>query len=145
MGGQDGVVGLNYCRCHLGSGVNGKFQFGLLAVVHRETLHKKGGESRASSSAKGMEKEESLEPGALVSKFTDTVQDKINNLLADGVVAPGVVVGGVLLACDELLGVEELAVDASPDLVNNSWLEIHEDGSGNMFSRSSFLSAKSEY
>ena len=40
-------------------------------------------------------------------------------LLAHGVVAPGVVVGGVLLARDQLLGVEELAVGASTNLIWN--------------------------
>ena len=38
-------------------------------------------------------------------------------LLADGVVAAGVVVGGVLLACDQLLGVEQLAVGPGTHLV----------------------------
>ena len=37
--------------------------------------------------------------------------------LAHGVVAPGVVVGGVLLARDQLLRVEELTVGASTDLI----------------------------
>ena len=37
-------------------------------------------------------------------------------LLPNGVVAPGVVVGGVLLASDQLLGVEELSVGPSPNL-----------------------------
>ena len=42
--------------------------------------------------------------------------------------APGVVVGGVLLAGDELLGVEELAVHSSPHLVDDGGLQVHEDG-----------------
>ena len=49
-----------------------------------------------------MEDEESLEPGALVGKLPDPVQNQVNNLLADGVVTPGVVVGCVLLASDQL-------------------------------------------
>ena len=44
------------------------------------------------------------------------VHDEVDNLLADGVVTPGVVVGRVLLARDELLGVEQLPVGASADL-----------------------------
>ena len=63
-----------------------------------------------------MEDEESLEPGALVSKLPDPVQNQVNNLLADGVVTPGVVVGGVLFACDQLLGVEQLPVGPGADL-----------------------------
>jgi hypothetical protein len=56
-----------------------------------------------------MEDEESLE--------TCAVQDEVYHFLADGVVTTGVVVGGVLLTSDELLGVEELAVCSSSDLV----------------------------
>ena len=49
-----------------------------------------------------MEDEESLETSTHVSQLPDSVKDKINNLLANGVVTPGVVVGGVLLASDQL-------------------------------------------
>ena len=45
------------------------------------------------------------------------IEDEINDLLADGVVAPGIVVGSVLLASHQLLGVEQLAIGASADLV----------------------------
>ncbi len=39
----------------------------------------------------------------------------------------GVVVGGVFLAGDQLLGVEELAVGAEPDLVNDGRLKVDEN------------------
>ena len=58
-----------------------------------------------------------MEAGAGVDKLPDPVEHQVDDLLADGVVAPSVVVGGVLLAGDQLLRVEELAVGASPDLV----------------------------
>jgi hypothetical protein len=59
---------------------------------------------------------------AVVGKLADAVQAEVNNLLANGVVATREVVGGILLAADQLLGVEELAVGACPDLVDNSGL-----------------------
>lgn len=102
---------------HLGSGVDGELQLGLLAVVHRQTLHQQGGEAGARAATEGVEDEEALQTGALVGQLTDPVEDEVDDLLADGVVAAGVVVGGVLLASDELLGVEELTVGASADLV----------------------------
>ena len=37
--------------------------------------------------------------------------------LANSVVASGIVIGGVLLACEKLLWVEQLPVHASPDFV----------------------------
>ena len=60
---------------------------------------------------------------AVVCKFADAVQAEVHNLLANGVVAAGKVVGSVLLAADELLGVEQLAVCAGPDLINYSGLQ----------------------
>ena len=40
----------------------------------------------------------------------------------------GVVVGSILLAADQLLGVVELTVDAGADLVDDGRLEVDEDG-----------------
>ncbi len=40
------------------------------------------------------------------------------------VVAPGIVVGGILLAADELLGVEELPVGPGSNLVHNRRLQV---------------------
>ena len=40
----------------------------------------------------------------------------------------GVVVGGVLLAGDQLLGVEELTVGTGTDLIDDGGLQIDEDG-----------------
>ena len=45
----------------------------------------------------------------------------------DGVMSPGVVVSGVLLTGHHLLGVEQLAVGAGPDLINDGWLKVQED------------------
>ena len=45
------------------------------------------------------------------------VQHQVNDLLANSVVTTGVVVGGILLARDQLLWVEQLAVRASAYLI----------------------------
>merc|ERR1711963_385341 len=137
VGGQDGVVGLHHSRGHLGGGVDGELQLGLLAIVHGQTLHQQGSEARSSSSSERVEHKESLETSTLVSQLTNTVQNKINDLLANGVVAPGVVVGGVLLASHELLGVEQLSVDSSSDLVNDGRFKINKDSSGDVLASSS--------
>jgi len=79
-----------------------------------------------------VEDEEALETGALVSQLPDPVQNQVNDLLANGVVTTGIVVGGILLASDELLGVEQLAVCASAHLINYSWLQINKDGTWHM-------------
>ena len=99
------------------SWVDGELELGLLSVVDGETLHEQGGEARAGATAEAVEDEESLKSGALVSDLPDPVENQVNNLLADSVVTTGVVVGSILLAGDQLLGVEELAVGSSTHLV----------------------------
>ena len=84
-----------------------------------------------------MEEKESLKSGTLISQLTDTVQDKVDNLLSNGVVASGVVIGGVLLAVDQLLGVIKLTIGSNSGLVNDSWLEIDKDSSWNVLSTAS--------
>ena len=78
-----------------------------------------------------------LEASAGVRKLPDPVQNQVNHLLcgkldtyclylmsnlANGVVAPGVVVRGVLLAVDQLLRVEQLPVGSSPLML---WSVLH--------------------
>ena len=63
-----------------------------------------------------MEDKESLETCTSFRKLSNSVKNKINNLLANGVVAPGVVVGRVLLARHQLLGVKQLTVGSGPHL-----------------------------
>jgi len=113
---------------NLRSRVDGEFELGLLAVIDGQTLHQEGSESGSGASSEGMEDQESLKTGALLGQLTDSVKNKVDDLLADGVVAASVVVGGVLLAGDQLLGVEQLAVGAHADLVNDGRLEVNEDG-----------------
>jgi len=137
VGGQDGVVRFNHSSGDLGSRVDGELKLGFLSVVNRKTLHQKCRESRSSSSTEGVEEKESLKSGTLISQLTDTVQDKVDNLLSDGVVTSGVVVGGVLLAVDQLLGVIKLTVGSNSGLVNDSWLEIDKDSSWNVLSTAS--------
>ena len=84
-----------------------------------------------------MEEKESLKSSTLISQLTDTVQDKVDNLLANGVVTSGVVVGGVLLAIDQLLRMVELTVGSNSGLVDDSWLQVNEDSSWDMLSASS--------
>ncbi|XP_033608717.1 ionotropic receptor 21a isoform X2 [Cryptotermes secundus] len=87
--------------------------------VHREALHEQRREAGAGSSSEGVENEESLEPRALVGQLPNSVQHHIYQLLPDRVVATSVVVGGVLLPCDELLGVKQPAVGPRAHLVCN--------------------------
>ena len=85
-----------------------------------------------------MEDEESLQSCALIGQLPDSVQDKVNDFLADGVVAPSVVVCSIFLSGDQLLRMEELTVGAGSDFIDDGRLEINEDGAGHVLSCSSF-------
>ena len=67
-------------------------------VVDGESLHEKGSESGTSSSSEGMADEESLESGALIRQFADTIEDLVDELFADGIMAASVVVRRIFFA-----------------------------------------------
>merc|ERR1719214_323682 len=135
VGREDAVVRLDDRRRHLGRRVDGEGELGLAAVVDREALEEERAEAGAGATADGVEEQEALEAGAVVGELADAVEDEVDDLLADGVVATRVVVGGVLLAGDELLRVVELAVGAGADLVDDGGLEVDEDGAGHVLAR----------
>ena len=117
MRGQDRVVGFYNSGGNLWSGINGKLQLGLFAVVDAQTLHQQGRKAGPGAAAEAVEDEETLETCTLVGQLADSVQDEINNFLAYGVVTTSIVVGGVLLACDELFGMEKLAVRSGTNFI----------------------------
>jgi hypothetical protein len=81
--------------------------------------------------------EETLKTSAVVSELADTVQDKVDDFLANGVVTTGVVVGSVFLSGDQLLRVVELAVSAGADFVNDSWLKVNVHSAGDVLASTS--------
>jgi hypothetical protein len=128
VSGKDGVVWLDDRGGDLWGWVDTEFQLALLAVVNRQTFHEESTETRAGTTTEAVEDEETLETRAVVGNMSDLVEDLVNELLADGVVTTGVVVRGILLASDHLLWVEETAVWAGADLVDDVGLEIAVDG-----------------
>jgi hypothetical protein len=133
VGGQDGVVWLNNGGCGLRSRVNTELQFDLLAKVDRETLHEKSTESGTSSTTERVEDEETLETRAVISNTANLVQNLVYQLFANSVVATGVVVRGILLASDHMFWVEQAAVGAGTDFIDDVGLEIAVNGTGNIF------------
>merc|ERR1719446_2001667 len=137
VGGEHSIVWLDDCGGHLWGWVCAESELGLLAVVDGQTLEEEGAQTGAGTTANSVEDEEALEPGALISELTDAVESKIDDLLADGVVAASVVVSGVLLAGDQLLWVVELTVGAGADLVDHGWLKIEVDATGHVLASAS--------
>ena len=136
MGGQNSIVGFDDSGSNLGSRIDGEFKFGFFAIINGETFHKKGGESRSSATTEGVEKEESLQSRTLVSQLTNTVQDKINNFFSNSVVSTSIIIGSVFLSSDQLFRMEQLSVSSCSYFVDDSWFQINEDSSWDMFSGS---------
>jgi len=133
VGGEDGVVWLDNRGGDLWSWVDTEFKLALLSVVDRETLHEECTETRTSTTAERVEDQETLKTRAVVSDPADLVQDFVNELLSDGVVTTSVVVRSILLAGNHLVRVEERAVSASADNIDDVWLQVAVDGTWNVF------------
>ena len=132
VGGEDGVVGLDNGGGDLRGRVDAELELALLAIVDGQTLHQQGTEPGTCSSTEGVEDEEALQTRAVVGNAADLIQDLVDELLSDGVVATGVVVGRILLAGDHVLGVEQGAVGAGADLVDDIGLQVGVDGAGDV-------------
>jgi len=137
VGREDRVVGLNDGGGDLGGWVDGESELGFLTVVDGESLEEERSETGTGTTSNGVEDEETLETSALIGELSDSVEAEVNDLLTDGVVTTGEVVGGVLLAGDELLGVEQLSVGAGTDLIDDGRLEIEEDSAGDVLASTS--------
>jgi len=106
MGGEDRVVRFNNSGRNLGSWVDSEFKFGFLAVVNGEPFHQQRGETRTGTTTEGVEQEETLKTGTLVSQFSYPVEDEVDEFFTDSVVASSVVVSGIFLTSDQLFRVE---------------------------------------
>lgn len=133
VGGKNGVVWLDNGSGGLRSWIDTELQLNLLAKVDGQTLHEEGTETRSSSTTEGVEDEETLETRAVIGNMANLVQNLINQLLSDSVVTTGIVIRGILLSSDHLLGVEQAAVCTGSDLVDDIGLEIAVDGSWDVF------------
>jgi len=134
VGTEDGVVGFYNSGRHLGRRRNGKGKLGLASVVHREPFEEKRSKTGSGSSTSGMEDEESLKTGTVVGKLTDTVEDLVDDFLSDGVVATGVVIGGIFNSIADLVRVVKLTVGTSTNFVTDGRLKIDVHGTRNMTS-----------
>merc|ERR1719331_3331894 len=92
------VVRLDARRGDLRAGPDREGDLGLLAVVDRETLKEQAAKTRTGASTAGVEHHEALEAGAVVGQLAQTVEDEVDDLLADGVMPTGEVVSRILLA-----------------------------------------------
>merc|ERR1719197_1420005 len=122
---QHTVVRLHDDSADLRGRVDGEFCLRLLAVVDAQPVQQQRREARASAATEGVEYHETLQACAVVRQLPCAVEHQVHDLLADCVVAASIVVGGVLLARDELLWVVQATVGARADLVHHSGLQIN--------------------
>jgi hypothetical protein len=137
MGGEDGVVWLNNSGGDLWGWVDGETKLGFFTVIDRESLEEERTESGSGTTTDGVEDEETLKTGTLVSKLSDSVETEIDDFFTDGVMTSSEVVGSIFFTRDKLLWMEELSVGTSSDLINDGWLEIEEDASWDVLSSTS--------
>lgn len=100
-------------------GVDGELEFALLAVIHGQSFHEERREPGSSAASERVEDEEALQSGAVVSELANSVENEINDLFADCVMTASIIIGSIFLASNELFGVEQLPVHASPDFICN--------------------------
>lgn len=127
VSGQDGVVGLNDGSAHLRRGVDAEIELGLLAKVDGESLQQQRGKSGAGTTTNGVHHEKTLEAVATFSDLADALQSDVDVFLANGVVTTSVVVGGIFLALDQVLRVEQVLVSSTAEVVDDVGLQIGED------------------
>ena len=139
VGGEDGIVRFHHGCGDLRSWIDGKLQFGLLPIVHRESLHQERSESRTSSSTERMEHEESLKARALIDQLPCFVKHVFEQILANCVVTTGIVVGGIFFPTNELFRMKQLSVGSRANAVNDTWFEVNKQTSGNMFTGVGFF------
>lgn len=87
VNGQDRVVRLDNGRRELRRGVYAEFKSHLFSIVGAEALKEERTESGTSSTAEGVEHQESLKTLAVAGQTTDYVHNSIDQFLADGAVA----------------------------------------------------------
>jgi len=144
VGRQHRVVRLHHGGSQLRRRIDAEVKLALLAIVSGQVLQQKRTETRTSSTTDRLENKETLKTIALISQLADLVHAGLDEFLSDGVVTTGVVVGGVLLASDELLRVEELTVGTGADLIDDGGLQINEAASRHILSTASFVEESGE-
>jgi hypothetical protein len=132
VGGENRVIWLDDGGGGLRSRVDTEFELALLAVIDGEALHQESTETGTGTTTERVENEEALKTNAVVGNTSNLVENTLNELLANGVVSTGVVVGSILLASDHHLRVEEVAVSTGANFIDDIGLKIAVDGAGNV-------------
>jgi len=114
---QDSVVGFNYGGSYLWRWIHSKLELGFLAVVNAQPLHEQRGKARAGTSTETVEDEEALKTSAGLRHSAESIKGLVDVFPTYGIVTSGIIVGSILLAGYELVGMIQLSVGAGPNFV----------------------------
>jgi len=98
VSGEDGVVWFDNSGRDLWGWIDGETELGFLTVIDGKSLEEERSKSGSSTSTNGVEDEETLETSALIGELSDSVEAEIDDLLTDGVMSSGEVVGGIFFS-----------------------------------------------
>ena len=133
---QNGVVWLDDRSGDLRSWIDRELQLALLTIVDRQTLHEKSSESGSGAATERVEDQETLQSGAVVGNMTDLVEHLVDEFFAHCVMTSSVIVGGIFLARDHLLWMEQFPISSGPDFIDHIRLQIDVDRPRHIFALS---------
>jgi hypothetical protein len=124
VGGEHSVVWFYNSSGNLRRWSDGETHLGLSGEVYSKTFEKEGSKTGPGSSSGGVEDEESLKSGTVVTHLADLVHYVVNDILSNGVVTTCVVVSSVFLPIDDGFRVVKRSVVSGADGVTHGWFEI---------------------
>eukprot|EP00916_Digyalum_oweni_P002874 GHVL01005321.1.p2 GENE.GHVL01005321.1~~GHVL01005321.1.p2 ORF type:complete len:203 (-),score=15.70 GHVL01005321.1:149-757(-) len=132
--GQGGVVGLDHGVGHLGGGHDREGVHDSVGVFFTDLGNEECAHAGAGAASQGVGQLEALQAVAALGLLAHDIQNGVDELSALCVVALGPVVSGARLSEDEVVGTEDLSEGAGADGVHGAGLQVHEDGTGHVFS-----------
>lgn len=133
MNGEGGVVRLDNGVGDLGRRHDGEGGHHTVGELLTNLGDKQSTHTSTSTTTQRVGDLETLKGVTALSLATDDIQNLVDQLSTLSVVTLGPVVSGTGLTEDEVVGAEKLAKRTGADGVHSTWLEIDEDGTGNVF------------
>jgi len=139
MKGQDCVVRFHNRVGHLGGGDDGVSGHNAVGIFFTDLGDQESSHTGSGTATKRMAQLEALKAITSLSLLADDVENGINQFGTLGVVTFGPIVTGTSLAKNEIVGSEELTEGSSADGVHGAWLQVHQDGSGDLSATGGFV------
>ena len=139
MDGEGSVVWLDDGIRHLGGWHDGVGNHLSVWVLFSDLGDEEGSHTGSGTTTKRVGDLESLKAVTALSFLSHNIKDGVDEFGSLGVVTLGPVVSSTGLSEDEVVWSEELSEWSGSDRVHGAWFEIHEDGSWDVTTTSSFV------